>query len=65
MSASDYALGSMIPRPSLDKRSVRESHLTLAHVLEAFPPPNEVSYHSSDLVTHLRIRVPTGRQVPH
>jgi hypothetical protein len=28
----------MIPRPSLDKGSVRESHLTLARVLEAFPP---------------------------
>jgi hypothetical protein len=28
----------MIPRPPLDKGSVRESHLTLAHVLEAFPP---------------------------
>jgi hypothetical protein len=28
----------MIPRPPLDKGSVRESHLTLARVLEAFPP---------------------------
>jgi hypothetical protein len=37
-SASDCALGSMIPRPLLDKGSVRESHLTLARVLEAFPP---------------------------
>ncbi len=28
----------MIPRPLLDKGSVKESHLTLAHVLETFPP---------------------------
>ncbi len=28
----------MIPRPLLDKGNVRESHLTLARVLEAFPP---------------------------
>jgi hypothetical protein len=34
----DCALGSMIPRPPLDKGSVRESHLTLARVLEAFSP---------------------------
>ncbi len=50
-------LGFMIPRPSLDKGSVRESHLTLARVLEAFPP-YEVSYHSSNLVAHPRIGVP-------
>jgi hypothetical protein len=31
-------MGSMIPSPPLDKGSVRESHLTLAHVLEAFSP---------------------------
>jgi hypothetical protein len=37
-SASDYAWGSMILRPPLDKGSVRKSHLTLARVLEAFPP---------------------------
>jgi hypothetical protein len=37
-SALDCALGSMIPWPPLDKGSVRESHLTLARVLEAFPP---------------------------
>ncbi len=36
-SASDCALGFMIPRSPLDKGSVRESHLTLARVLEAFP----------------------------
>jgi len=64
-SASDCALGSIIPRPPLDKGRVRESHLTLAHVLEAFPPPNEVSYHSSDLVAHPRIGVPTGCHIPH
>jgi hypothetical protein len=28
----------MIPRPLLNKGSVREPHLTLACVLEAFPP---------------------------
>jgi hypothetical protein len=28
----------MIPRPLLDKGSVRESHLTLAYVLETLPP---------------------------
>ncbi len=28
----------MIPTPPLDKGNVRESHLTLARVLEAFPP---------------------------
>jgi len=37
-SVSDCALGSMIPGLLLDKGSVRESHLALAHVLEAFPP---------------------------
>ncbi len=37
-SALDCALGSMIPRPLLNKGSVREPHLTLACVLEAFPP---------------------------
>jgi hypothetical protein len=36
-SVSDCALGFMIPRSALDKGSVRESHLTLACVLEAFP----------------------------
>ncbi len=61
---SDCALGSMIPRPPLDKRSVRESHLTLACVLEAFPP-YEVSYHSSNLVAHPRIGVPACHHVPH
>jgi hypothetical protein len=62
--ASDYALRSMIPKSPLDKGSVRKSHLTLARVLEAFPP-YEVSYHSSNLVAHPRIGVPTSRQVPH
>jgi hypothetical protein len=57
-------LGSMIFRPSLDKGNVRESHLTLARVLEAFPP-YEVLYHSSDLVAHPWIGVPVGHRVPH
>jgi hypothetical protein len=47
-SASDCALGSMIPRPPLDKGSVRESHLTLARVLEAFPP--QMKFHTTPLI---------------
>jgi hypothetical protein len=38
----------MIPRPPLDKGSVRESHLTLAHVLEAFPP--QMKFHTTPLI---------------
>jgi hypothetical protein len=37
-SVSDCAFEFMIPRPSLNKVNVKESHLTLARVLEAFPP---------------------------
>jgi len=37
-SASDCASGSMIPRPPLDKGSVRESHSTSTSAWEAFPP---------------------------
>ncbi len=47
-STSDYALGSMIPRPPLNKGSVRESHLTLAHVLEAFPP--QMKFHTTPMI---------------
>ncbi len=48
MSASDYALGSMIPRLSLDKGNARESHLTLARVLEAFAP--QMKFHTTPLI---------------
>jgi hypothetical protein len=36
--ASDWALGSIIPKPPLDIRRVRESHFTLAYALVALPP---------------------------
>ncbi len=38
----------MIPRPLLDKGSVRKSHLTLARVLEAFPP--QMKFHTTFLI---------------
>ncbi len=47
-SALDCALGSMIPRLPLDKGSVRESHLTLACVLEAFPL--QMKFHTTLLI---------------
>jgi hypothetical protein len=47
-SASDCALGSMIPRPPLHKGNVRESHLTLARVLEAFPP--QMKFHTTPII---------------
>jgi hypothetical protein len=38
----------MIPRPLLDKGSLRESHLTLARVLEVFPP--QMKFHTTLLI---------------
>jgi hypothetical protein len=38
----------MIPRPPLDKGSVKESHLTLARVLETFPP--QMKFHTTPLI---------------
>ncbi len=47
-SASDCALGSMIPRSLLNKGSVKESHYTLARVLEALPP--QVKFRTTPLI---------------
>jgi hypothetical protein len=46
--ASNWALGSMIPRPSLEEENVRQSHFTFVQVLITFPP--QMKFHMTPLI---------------